>query len=912
RPSRHGNGIGPSYFENWYTITRVSTSIAFPITRARVLGQDVQSPAGFRGMFEDAKAELEALGFEEPVWVLNTFEPRERNPSQLQAAFCHRASGVIAWVLPPVDPGRAGRPLVYFTTRLEDGRYVVTQVEDPFFQVIDDLATPARTVAADEFRGLVELHAAFVAEQGVEVDRCSGDVACVREFAGAWQRRLRERLIERGRLQVSDGIARPSLGFGLRILVALHRRPVAPQKSTSKPAALLALLWPQFERQKSLSPSRRHETILFLVSALLSLAIGTPVLGFELTAILLGVIGFHELGHWVAMRAFGYRSAHITFLPLLGGVTIGHENSPDPAKRAWVSLAGPLPGIVLGWALAAWLFMGAGLQSAPGWMTSLAWALLFVNYLNVLPIPPLDGSHVVRALLPARWVKLQILFLVLGVALAVAVGVALEFWILPALALFQLLLIPRMIRMNRAVAAVEVPQDSRSAESGMAIRGILDHMEALFGEADDARGRLTDAREVLALVTMRRLPRWHGALIGGVFAILVAVPVAGLAVATGFMPLFATLPEASPDTAVQARVQHERQELEAAAEAMSLSELVDAVSGDAATPRPATPEAIRAAESRLGVLPASLARLYDAANGLPQLALGRLSAVGPVKEDDAALELLGYGVYDGKQLLFLADADRDYLELPVEHTAEWWVLGNSSYGDQRLFWAPNGMPGYPEYHFIDFHMESPTVYRDAGHWLRARWVADRLSEVRQAAIAERRADFRAKLADADVGALVERFPRPTVFARLIGWVPDWPSGASVDAVRALERRVGVSMDPAHADLLRLHDGFPPLSVLSAADVVPFEVSSDAVTPATFERAYTGSDGTDVRLTREGVSDCWVVSGLPMQENGSIMPQLLWCPDADVRDRAFVDLASATVHRSFREYLVHAVVQRTVY
>ena len=61
-------------------------------------------------------------------------------------------------------------------------------------------------------------------------------------------------------------------------------------------------------------------------------------------AILVGVILVHELGHYVAMRAYGYRDVRIFFIPFLGAATAGTPMGISPVRRGIVSLAGPLPG----------------------------------------------------------------------------------------------------------------------------------------------------------------------------------------------------------------------------------------------------------------------------------------------------------------------------------------------------------------------------------------------------------------------------------------------------------------------------------------------------------------------------------------------------------------------------------------
>ena len=61
----------------------------------------------------------------------------------------------------------------------------------------------------------------------------------------------------------------------------------------------------------------------------------------------------------------------LLMLPLVGGVTLGVERTSSAAQRAWMSLMGPLPGIVLGWVLYGCIFFLAPPQPWP-WLYSLA------------------------------------------------------------------------------------------------------------------------------------------------------------------------------------------------------------------------------------------------------------------------------------------------------------------------------------------------------------------------------------------------------------------------------------------------------------------------------------------------------------------------------------------------------------
>lgn len=102
----------------------------------------------------------------------------------------------------------------------------------------------------------------------------------------------------------------------------------------------------------------------------------------------------HEGGHVAALRAFGIRS-EVTLM-WLGGLTTGDEDARlSPWRSIAVSVAGPLAGLSLGLLIELTLFASEGRfvawLAAASWLVNVWWSLL-----NLLPITPLDGGHVVR------------------------------------------------------------------------------------------------------------------------------------------------------------------------------------------------------------------------------------------------------------------------------------------------------------------------------------------------------------------------------------------------------------------------------------------------------------------------------------------------------------------------------------
>jgi Zn-dependent protease len=131
----------------------------------------------------------------------------------------------------------------------------------------------------------------------------------------------------------------------------------------------------------------------------------------------------HELGHALASVAFGYRPE--IQLAGLGGNT--QPNAPGPIpwlKRIGLTLAGPFAGAALG---VVCLFAARSVQGAlfAEYVLLCAFAAnVFWAALNLMPVVPLDGSHVLDALFTrlfgkAGFVASQAVGLLVGAGLAV-------------------------------------------------------------------------------------------------------------------------------------------------------------------------------------------------------------------------------------------------------------------------------------------------------------------------------------------------------------------------------------------------------------------------------------------------------------------------------------------------------------
>ncbi|RMG56885.1 MAG: hypothetical protein D6722_25715 [Bacteroidetes bacterium] len=119
----------------------------------------------------------------------------------------------------------------------------------------------------------------------------------------------------------------------------------------------------------------------------------------------------HELGHAWAFRRYGISPA--IELYMLGGLTFPTRDSRRPTlthgQQVFISFAGPLMSLLLGVVL---LLLSAMLGGLPSffmpWEQAAVYPLFFSigwGVLNLLPILPLDGGHILRHLLAfnPRW-----------------------------------------------------------------------------------------------------------------------------------------------------------------------------------------------------------------------------------------------------------------------------------------------------------------------------------------------------------------------------------------------------------------------------------------------------------------------------------------------------------------------------
>jgi len=149
---------------------------------------------------------------------------------------------------------------------------------------------------------------------------------------------------------------------------------------------------------------------------------GIDILGIVMLVL---VLLFHELGHFGAMKMFGYEDTRMMFLPF-GAITFGHKEHKKALEEYIVYMAGPLPGMVLGFVLAWFSILNPDISD----ISFIAFILIVINYINLLPIYPLDGGKVVQLLFLLRYPRLQFYFYIVSLLVLFGATVYYQDWLL--------------------------------------------------------------------------------------------------------------------------------------------------------------------------------------------------------------------------------------------------------------------------------------------------------------------------------------------------------------------------------------------------------------------------------------------------------------------------------------------------
>jgi tetratricopeptide (TPR) repeat protein len=204
----------------------------------------------------------------------------------------------------------------------------------------------------------------------------------------------------------------------------------APYAIAAQPSQVQQEVKTFLENQVPKPPmSKRKRGWLALGSLAAFAAVYATKFGPTTLVIFLAALILHEGGHLLAMLVFGYRNPAVLFIPYLGALATARKDHASLTEKVWISLAGPLPGLILGIAIAI-----IHTQGLPGPMALTHWysdgnhwreasqILIGLNLFNLFPIYPLDGGQISDLLVFSRNPYLGVIYKSIGVALLLLLG----------------------------------------------------------------------------------------------------------------------------------------------------------------------------------------------------------------------------------------------------------------------------------------------------------------------------------------------------------------------------------------------------------------------------------------------------------------------------------------------------------
>jgi hypothetical protein len=159
---------------------------------------------------------------------------------------------------------------------------------------------------------------------------------------------------------------------------------------------------------------------------------------------IMGIIFIHELGHYLAMKAYKYEDLSIFFIPLLGAMATGSKERISQKEKSVVLLAGPVPGIIVG----IILFY----TTQPGYdyfQLKLAYVFVILNLFNLLPIYPLDGGQLLNTVFIGGQEIISNIFLFLSIAVVGWYAIDYGQWLLLVVPYILIVRLTLQIRVNK-------------------------------------------------------------------------------------------------------------------------------------------------------------------------------------------------------------------------------------------------------------------------------------------------------------------------------------------------------------------------------------------------------------------------------------------------------------------------------
>ncbi len=134
-----------------------------------------------------------------------------------------------------------------------------------------------------------------------------------------------------------------------------------------------------------------------------------------IAAVLLALL-IHEFGHFLAMKAFKYNDIKMFVLPLFGAYVTGKKHIISQRQMSIIILAGPIPGIIIGFCLLMSHFY------FPNERVHMLGNIFFIlNLFNLLPFLPLDGGRLLETLFINQNHTIRVVFTIISIMILIVI-----------------------------------------------------------------------------------------------------------------------------------------------------------------------------------------------------------------------------------------------------------------------------------------------------------------------------------------------------------------------------------------------------------------------------------------------------------------------------------------------------------
>ena len=202
---------------------------------------------------------------------------------------------------------------------------------------------------------------------------------------------------------------------------------------------------------------------------------------------------FHEYGHALTGKFFGYDTEHIVLYPLAGIATLKGDWWESSKHEFWITLMGPLTNLVLISILIPFVYLFVYLEY--GYLLELVVICMEINLIiflfNLIPIFPMDGGRLLRSILSSYlgietstkivpWVG--VCFLLISI-LFIGISNSIILLILLCFGFFESLYTFKQIEILRELNSFEIKSDLKNDEKYKSIFDLFE--KCLFESVKD-------------------------------------------------------------------------------------------------------------------------------------------------------------------------------------------------------------------------------------------------------------------------------------------------------------------------------------------------------------------------------------------------------------------------------------------